>query len=108
MTFPDKCTIQTPSSRDKYHQKYLADPVEVSCQDSLKFGTNSDGSLSIVSGWLVVPPSTVVTPESIITINGVTAKIKPKEGSIELVKNFRRNTIIGKKIYLGDKSGDTK
>jgi hypothetical protein len=101
MPLPKTCTIQTPNFRGRYHKKYLADPVTVACEYSISKGTNQEGNLIITSGWVMVPTNTDVTPESIITIEGLNTRVKPGEGSIKLLKEFRRQTAVGKKILVG-------
>lgn len=101
MPMPKTCTIQTPNFRGRYHKQYLADPVPVACEYSISKGSNAEGTLQILSGWLMVPTNTDVTTESLITIEGITTTVKPGEGSIKLVKDFRRQIAVGKKILVG-------
>ncbi len=101
MPMPKTCTIQTPNYRGRYHQKYLADPETVACEYSISKGSNAEGTLQILSGWLVVPTNTDITTESIIIIDGLTTQVKPGEGSIKLLNDFRRRVAVGKKVLVG-------
>jgi hypothetical protein len=77
MPMPKTCTIQTPNFRGRYHKQYLADPVPVACEYSISKGSNAEGTLQILSGWLAVPTNTDITTESIITIEGIQTTVKP-------------------------------
>jgi hypothetical protein len=101
MPMPKTCTIQTPNFRGRYHKQYLADPVTVACEYSISKGSNAEGTLQILSGWLVVPTNTDITTESIITIDGIQTTVKPGEGSIKLINEYRHQVIVGKKILVG-------
>jgi hypothetical protein len=101
MPLPKTCTIQTPNYRGRYHEKYMSAPVTVACEYAISTGSNAAGSLQILSGWLVVPTNTDVTTESIITIEGIQTTVKPGEGSIKMINDFRRQIVVGKKILVG-------
>lgn len=97
MSMPKTCTIQTPNYRGRYHQKYLADPVTVSCEYAIETMLDSSKQTVIAAGWLMVPKNTDVTIESIVTIDGMVAPIK----SVKMMEDKRTQTFVGKKVTLG-------
>jgi hypothetical protein len=96
MPMPKTCTIQTPNYRGRYHQKYLTPPVTVPCEYVVEILTAS-GEPYINSGWVMFPPNTDVTNESIIIVEGLNAPVK----SVKMEEDKRRRIIRGIKATLG-------
>lgn len=96
MEFLQTATVQTPNYRGRYHQKYLAPAVSVSCEYVVEVKT-TNGPPFINSGWVMFPPNTDVTNESIIMIDGLRAPIK----SLKMMTDKRLHIVRGIKVTVG-------
>lgn len=96
MAFPKTCTVQSPSYSGRYHEKYMGSAVSVNCEYVVEIET-TNGEPFINSGWIMFPPNTDVTNDSIITIEDLNAPIK----TVKMEVDKRRQIVRGIKVSLG-------
>lgn len=97
MKLDKSCTIEQKSSNNGFDISYST-PASCACNYQVVTEIDTNKTLSVVSGWVMLPGNAIVSEDSRITLdNGATSPIV----SIKTITNFRNGNIEGIRLNLG-------
>lgn len=99
MDFSDTCTIEQRSTMDGYHDLTYDTSVSVKCNYQEKREKDPAGSNIIISGKLFLPPGSVITLDSRVTLTDGT---QPPVMEIRTVKSSVSNRVVFIWVLLGE------
>lgn len=98
MTFDKSCTVELFNSDNGYDASYSTGST-TACNYQIIKEKKEDGSLEIVSGWVMFPPDTTITTKSIIKFaDGLQIPIM----TLKNVTNLITGEIKGIRVQIGN------